>query len=225
MIVEMKKIHSLALLMLLLATLLTSCNSSSFKIDGELANVKGATVRVVFRGDSGIVDESATVDKKGKFTFKGEASSPVLVSILDQRGELLKKVVAVNGDHLKLKGDAGKSMGIKAKGSRVNEDWQLFIDEHLAFYTDPNPSRLDAAIELYKNAKVAPKMPPSRNMCEKIRRTCYRRYCWQQTTVISVTIPRWTSYSRALKPRHVPSRWQRRCSTFKLDPRQPICRD
>lgn len=149
MIVEMKKIHSLALLMLLLATLLTSCNSSSFKIDGELANVKGATVRVVFRGDSGIVDESATVDKKGKFTFKGEVSSPVLVSILDQRGELLKKVVAVNGDHLKLKGDAGKSMGIKAKGSRVNEDWQLFIDEHLAFYTDPNPSRLDAAIEKY----------------------------------------------------------------------------
>ena len=35
------------------------------------------------------------------------------------------------------------------KGNRFNEDWQLFRDEHKAFYTDQNPSRLDAAIEKY----------------------------------------------------------------------------
>lgn len=149
MIDEMKKIHSLALLALLLAALLASCSSNSFKIDGELTHFNGSTVRLVFRGDSGIVDEFANVDKKGKFSFEGVATNPVLVSIMDQRGELLKRVVAKNGDHLKLKGDASKDMGVKVKGSPINEDWQLFINEHLAFYTDPNSSRLDAAIEKY----------------------------------------------------------------------------
>ena len=40
-------------------------------------------------------------------------------------------------------------MGLKVKGNKLNEDWQLFRDEHRAFYTDPNPSRLDAAIAKY----------------------------------------------------------------------------
>lgn len=145
----MKKIHSLALLMLLLATLLASCSSDNFKIDGELTHLNGTAVRIVFRGDSGIVNEFANLDKKGKFSFEGASAAPVLVSIMDQRGELLKRVVATNGDHLKLKGDASKGMAIKVKGNHINEDWQLFIDEHLAFYNDPNPSRLDAAIEKY----------------------------------------------------------------------------
>jgi hypothetical protein len=35
------------------------------------------------------------------------------------------------------------------KGNSLNEEWQLFRDEHRAFYADPNPSRLDAAIEKY----------------------------------------------------------------------------
>ena len=68
---------------------------------------------------------------------------------MDARGEPLAMVVAANGDHIKLKGDAGKAKGIKVKGSKVNEEWQLFRDEHKAFYTDPNPGRLDAAIEKY----------------------------------------------------------------------------
>ena len=126
---------------------LTSCDSGeSFKIDGSLVGVDGPAVRVFFDGDSGVVDE---MDKKGHFTFKGQAAQPTLVSILNGKGDLLITLVAVNGDHLKIKGDASKAMGIKVKGNKVNEDWQLFRDEHNAFYTDPNPSRLDAAIEKY----------------------------------------------------------------------------
>ena len=142
----MKKIP---LLLLLLVAILASCSSDSFKIDGDIANLDGNMLGVVFMGDSGIVDEKVQVDKKGHFSFKGTASRPVIVSLNNSRGEPLTMLVASNGDHLKVKGDVGKVMAVKVKGNRVNEDWQLFRDEHAAFYTDPNHSRLDAAIEKY----------------------------------------------------------------------------
>ena len=128
---------------------LASCTSDSFKIDGNLTNLHGKNVRVIFRGDSGIVDERVNLDKKGHFSFEGTSSQPIIVAVCTHRGDPLAMVVAANGDHLKLKGDAGTAMHIKVKGNKLNEDWQLFRDEHAAFYNDPNPSRLDAAIEKY----------------------------------------------------------------------------
>lgn len=147
----MKRIDLLFSFLLVAFTLmLASCSDGdSFKIDGTLTGVEGAMVRIVFEGDSGIVDEWADVDKKGHFSFKGQSALPVMVNILNPQNDLLLTVVTVNGDHLKLKGDASKVMAIKVKGNKLNEDWQLFRDEHQAFYTDPNPSRLDAAIEKY----------------------------------------------------------------------------
>ena len=144
----MKKIQSLSLVLLLLA-MLASCTSNSFKIDGNLANLEGSMVRIVFEGDSGLVDELVNADKKGHFTFKGSASQPTLVNVLSHRGKPITMVVAANGDHIKVKGDARKAMDVAIKGNSLNEDWQLFRNEHKAFYTDPNPSRLDAAIEKY----------------------------------------------------------------------------
>lgn len=128
---------------------MTACSNDSFKIDGKITNLDGGAVKVVFLGDSGVCDEWMTVEKKGKFEFKGHAAQPSLVSILDQRGETLAMLVAANGDHLEVQGDAHKAADIKIKGNRLNEDWQLFRNEHKAFYTDANPSRLDAAIEKY----------------------------------------------------------------------------
>jgi len=144
----MKKLQYFSLLLLLLA-MLGSCSGDRFKVDGNLVNLKGKSLRVVFYGDSGIVDEWVDIDEKGKFTYKGESSQPVIVTFLNSNKEPLMMVVAANGDHLKVKGDAGKALGLKVKGNKLNEDWQLFRDEHGAFYTDPNPSRLDAAIEKY----------------------------------------------------------------------------
>lgn len=146
----MKIRHILIIVIVAFTAMLTSCGSGdSFKIDGNIAAINGNMVRVVFDGDSDIVDEFVNVDNKVHFSYEGQSAQPVLVSILDMNGNQLMTVVAVNGDHIKMRGDAGKAMSIKAKGSKVNEDWQLFRDEHKAFYTDPNPSRLDAAIEKY----------------------------------------------------------------------------
>ena len=141
----MRKLSLFILVMLALA----SCSGDRFKIDGNLVNLDGAAVHIIYCADSVVVDQWVDVDKKGHFTFKGASSQPVLVSLSDQHGQLLAQLVATNGDHLKVAGDAGKSMGINIKGNRLNEDWQLFRDEHRAFYADPNPSRLDAAIEKY----------------------------------------------------------------------------
>lgn len=135
-------------ILLLLVTLLASCHSDSCKIDCEIVNTGSGDVRVVY-SDSTICEEQITPDQKGRFTIKLASPQPMLVHLLDHRGEPLATVVAVNGDHLKIKGDASKPLSIKVKGNRLNEDWQLFRDEHAAFYSDPNPSRLDAAIEKY----------------------------------------------------------------------------
>ena len=142
----MKKSH---LLLLLLVALLASCSSDSFKIEGNIEHLEGGAVKVVFRGDSGVVDELVNLDKKGRFSFEGVSAQPVIVNLLDSHNALLATVVACNGDHIKVEGDASKPMSVKVKGTRLNEEWQLFRDEHAAFYTDPNPSRLDAAIEKY----------------------------------------------------------------------------
>lgn len=141
--------NKITLMLLLMMAVLASCSSDSFKIEGNLPNLEGKAVRVLFKADSSIVDEPIEADNKGGFTFKGKSSQPVLVSLLNYRGEVLTMMVAVNGDHLKVSGDTGKAMGIKISGSLLNEDWQLFRNEHASFYTDPNPSRLNAAIEKY----------------------------------------------------------------------------
>jgi len=142
--------HSLLpLLLMTLAVMMAACNGDRFKIEGSLKGIEGAAVRIVFEGDSGIVDEWTDVDKKGHFSFNGQSAQPVIVSILNAQANTLTTIVAANGDHLKIKGDATREMAIKVKGNKLNEDWQLFRDEHQAFYTDPNPSRLDAAIEKY----------------------------------------------------------------------------
>lgn len=135
--------------LLLLLLMMASCNGDRFKIDGNLVNLDGAAVHIVYCADSVVVDQWVDVDKKGHFTFQGVSAQPVVVSLSDQRGDLLAQLVAMNGDHLKVAGDAGKAMGVNVKGNRLNEEWQLFRDEHRAFYADPNPSRLDAAIEKY----------------------------------------------------------------------------
>lgn len=136
------------LVLLTLAVAMAACSNDSFKIDGNLTNLDGVSVKVIFMGDSGVVDQWFDVDKKGKFIIEGHAAEPVLVNLMDRMGKPLAMLVAANGDHLKVNGDA-KAMNIKVKGNRLNEDWQLFRDEHKAFYNDPNPSRLDAAIEKY----------------------------------------------------------------------------
>lgn len=142
----MKRIH---LFLLLLVVILASCGGDKFKIDSDIANLDGAGVRVIFKSDSGLVDEWINLDKNRKFSYQGMTSQPVIVNLLNHRDEPLVAVVASGGDHIKLKGDASAPMGIKVSGNRLNEEWQLFRKEHAAFYTDANPSRLDAAIEKY----------------------------------------------------------------------------
>lgn len=144
----MKQFHLFSLL-LMLAALLASCSSDSFKVDGNIVNLDGTGIRICFQGDSGIVDEWVNVDKKGHFSYKGSASQLALLTMSNRKGDVMAIMVVTNGDHLKMKGDAGKALGIKVKGNRLNEEWQLFRDEHAAFYNDPNPSRLDATIEKY----------------------------------------------------------------------------
>lgn len=135
--------------LLAIAMVLASCSHDRFKIDGKIAHLDMPTVRVLFQGDSGVVDKLVDVDKNGAFSYEGSVSQPVIVSVLDKMDNPIGMMVATNGDHLKMEGDASRTVVVKIKGNRLNEEWQLFKDEHAAFYADANPSRLDAAIEKY----------------------------------------------------------------------------
>ena len=73
--------------LLILAATLASCSNDSFKIDGDITNLDGTTVKVVFRGDSGIIDSMVSVDKKGHFKFKGQSAQPVVVSLLNHSNQ------------------------------------------------------------------------------------------------------------------------------------------
>lgn len=141
--------HIFLPILLLVTALLASCSSDSFKIDGDIANLDGHIVRVMFRGDSGVVDQLATMDKKGHFSVQGVASQPVIVNLMDSHNNSLVMLVAVNGDHLKVKGDAADQSSITVKGSHLNDEWQIFRKEHADFYKAADPGRLDAAIEKY----------------------------------------------------------------------------
>ena len=143
----MKRLH--LLLCIILAAMLASCSNDSFKVDGDITGLDVPSLRVIFNGDSGIVDLTVDLDKKGHFSFKSNAAQPVIVNLLDHHNKRLAAIVAVNGDHISVKGDATSPMSVKVKGSKVNDDWQLFRNEHAAYYTDPNPSRLCSAIEKY----------------------------------------------------------------------------
>ena len=59
------------LMLLVLAAITASCGGNEFKIDMDIANVDGQGVKVIFRGDSGVVDDWATTEKKGRFSYKG----------------------------------------------------------------------------------------------------------------------------------------------------------
>ena len=139
----------LLLFLLIIAAVLASCSSDSFKIDGNIANLDGGIVKMLVQADSGFAEVLTNIDKKGRFAIKWASSQPIIVYLVDGHNEPLTAVAVCNGDHIKVKGDASQPMSIKVKGTRLNEEWQLFRDEHAAFYTDPNPSRLDAAIEKY----------------------------------------------------------------------------
>ena len=81
---------------LLLLLMMASCNSDRFKIDGNIVNLNGAAVHIVYYADTVVVDQWVDVDKKGRFTYQGVSSQPVVVSLSDQRGELLTQLIAMN---------------------------------------------------------------------------------------------------------------------------------
>ena len=163
------------LMLLVLAAITASCGGNEFKIDMDIANVDGQGVKVIFRGDSGVVDDWATTEKKGRFSYKGSTGNPVIVGLYGRNNTPLAYVVADKGDHIKVKGDAASPATIRVKGSRVNEDWQLFRDEHADFYKDVNLSRLDAAIE---------------NMCASIPPICSRQCSLWPTIATTLTVTR-----------------------------------
>jgi|GEM_PF-451786 len=148
----MKTASPYLLIILSLLTLLatSSCGKkNAFKLDAKLANLQPDEVRVIYQNDSGIVDMWVPLSQ-GKLSYQGtDVSQPVLLTVLDRKSQVLAYAVVQAGDHVKMSGDASKQHAVKVTGTKLNERWQLFRDEHAAFYADPNPSRLDAAIEKY----------------------------------------------------------------------------
>ena len=70
---KMKYLQYLALL-LTLTVAMVSCSGDGFKIDGDITNIEGDALRVIFATDSGMVDEWVNIEKNGKFSYRGNVS-------------------------------------------------------------------------------------------------------------------------------------------------------
>ena len=142
---------AIVLLLGMMALLAASCSGSGFKVDGELEGMHNPRVRIAFMTDSGVVDEWVEMKQDGKFQYRyrQHVEDPVLITLMGMNSAVLCHAVVQDGDHISFKGDASKPTAVKASGNDLNERWQLFRDEHAAFYGDPNHSRLDASIEKY----------------------------------------------------------------------------
>lgn len=152
----MKWISSLVLV--LIVTMMASCDNSTFKISADIAGMGNQQVHVVFLGDSGVTDAFIAVNE-GKIKIKGNSSELTVVSFQDSQHKPLFRVAIAGGETVEITGDINTPHQYKCKGSDVAEQWMDFEREHAQLYDSPNTTPLDQAIE--KFIKDNPKNPVS----------------------------------------------------------------
>ncbi len=130
------------------ALVMGSCDSSTFKISADIKGMGNQNLHVVFLGDSGVSDAFIPT-QDSKFKIKGSSSELTVVSILDSQNKPLFRLAARGGETLNVTGDINNPHHYKCSGSDVASEWLEFEEKNAQLYDLPDPSKLDAAIEKY----------------------------------------------------------------------------
>lgn len=123
-----------------------SCSDSRFTIDVNLENYAG-NVRAFYIDDAGNVSTPvATVNESG-WTLQGSSAEPTLVSIISSENQLLGQVVAQNGEHIIINGNAMEPFRHRISGdSKLSNAWADWRREHADLYSADDAARVNAAI-------------------------------------------------------------------------------
>ena len=127
---------------------LCSCTSDSFKMSVHIDGMGTQNVRVVYVGDEGITDQWV-ISHNDELKLKGNSEQLTLVTLLDRQQHIIARLVASNGDHVKVNGSMNRPDSIVATGTKVNDNWTKFRLEHLGLYNATQRDELDRSIEQY----------------------------------------------------------------------------
>lgn len=128
-----------------------SCgNSDTFTVTGSIAGNPSMNLRVIYYTD-GKVFTGVTAVRDGDFAFEGTAPEDALVELYDNEYRLITRLVARNGDEIKVEYDPGDHSSIHIKGNPAAERWAEFSRNTAG----ADAAARNAAVEAYVSANTA----------------------------------------------------------------------
>ncbi|MDE6287253.1 MAG: DUF4369 domain-containing protein, partial [Muribaculaceae bacterium] len=147
--VKIRLILKLALAVILLFT--GACgNSDTFTVSGSIAGNPSMNIRVIYYTD-GKVFTGVTAVREGDFVFEGTAPEDALVELYDNEYRLIGRLVARNGDKIKVEYNPADHASLQIKGNPAAERWAEFSRNN----ADADAATRNAAVVDYVNANTA----------------------------------------------------------------------
>lgn len=115
---------------LICALALWSCgDSETFTIEGTVDGNATINLRFIYYNNGTLV-RGLTAARDGKFEYKGVATVPTTVDILDNDYRLLGRLYTVNGEHITCELTRNAPNAIKVSGSDISERWASFVNDN-----------------------------------------------------------------------------------------------
>lgn len=120
----------IALTSVLLTLSIMACgDNESFTIEGTVDGEANINLRFVYYTNNTLV-RGLTAARDGKFEYKGAASTPTVVEILDNDYRPMGRVYAENGKRIECHLTRGNPNAIEVSGSDVSERWASFLNDN-----------------------------------------------------------------------------------------------
>lgn len=116
----------------LLFFVMTSCGkkSSTYEISGKLDNVSGNYFFMSYESGDSVRVDTIPIDKKGEFSYKGEADTLTMVALYFNQNVKTTFVFVDKGWNVELKGDVLYPDLINVRGGDVNDDLTAFKNKN-----------------------------------------------------------------------------------------------
>lgn len=125
---------------------LAACgDNETFTVEGTVDGNATINLRFIYYNNGTLV-RGLTAARDGKFEYKGVATEPTAVDILDNDYRLLGRLYTVNGEHITCELTRNAPNDIKVSGSDISERWARFLNSNAEALSGPDAN---ASIERY----------------------------------------------------------------------------
>lgn len=129
-------IKKLAFMISLILCLVSCGKDYTYRVEGELSNLKDETVYAVFEKDNYKEVDTVVCEEPGKFQFKREAGGFYRVTIFYDNKARWVTAYLEPGETVRLKGDARSPLLLEVKGGRTNDKLSSFKKQQVALLTE-----------------------------------------------------------------------------------------